>query len=263
MVPEPFHAARELPGAPLPTFVVADPRDAAIAVASEIATLVDTARARSEDLILGLATGHTPLGLYEELVRRTRTGLDLACVRTFNLDEYVGLAHDHPSSFRSFMRHHLFDPAGVPQAHTHIPDGTLADADLARHCADYERAIAEAGGIDLQLLGLGGNGHIAFNEPGTPFDSRTRVETLTDQTRLANAGDFASGEEVPERALTMGIATILEARRVRVLAFGSHKAPVVERLLRGPLETAFPASCLLDHPDATLWIDEAAARSAC
>jgi glucosamine-6-phosphate deaminase len=242
----------------LKTLVVSDASEATAAVAAEIAALIDAPRPRGESATLGLATGDTPLGVYAELVRRSREGLDLTCVTTFNLDEYVGLAGDHPSSFAAFMRRNLFEPAGIDDARAHIPKGNLAEADLEDHCAEYERAIAAAGGIDLQLLGLGRNGHIAFNEPGTDFDSRTHVQLLTDGTRTANARGFSSCEAVPTRAVTMGLGTIREARRVRLLAFGSHKAAVVERLLRGPVETAFPASCLRDHPDAILWIDEAA-----
>lgn len=260
MHPDPSQTPRELGGARLRTLVVGEALEAAAALAEEIATLVEGARAEGQSATLGLATGETPRELYAQLVQRSREGLDLSEVTTFNLDEYVGLAPDHPASFAAFMRRNLFEPAGMSAELTHSPDGTLSEHDYPLHCAEYERAITATGGIDLQVLGLGRNGHIAFNEPGTAFDSRTRVARLTEDTRAANAGAFPDGEEVPRRAVTMGLATILEARRVRLLAFGASKAAAVERLLREPARRELPASCLHGHPDIVVWVDEAAVQ---
>ena len=189
-------------------------------------------------------------------------GLDFSRVRTFNLDEYRGLGRDHPRSFRRWMEGVLFEHVNLAPESTCIPDGDVEAGELARHCAALERRIAEAGGIDLQLLGLGRNGHIGFNEPGSPRDARTRLVELDALTRADAAADFGSLEAVPTRAVTLGVATILEARRIRVLAFGASKAEVVRRVLRSPVGPEVPATYLRDHPDARLLVDPAAAVGA-
>jgi len=167
---------------------------------------------------------------------------------TFNLDEYVGIERTHPGSYYSFMKRHLFDFVDVDPANAHLPNG--AAADIAAECARYERDIAAGGGLDLTFLGLGSNGHIAFNEPGTPFDSRTRAVALTESTRAANAALF--GEDVPTHAITMGIATILESKSIVLLASGDKKRQAIERLRSGEITEEFPASALWKHPDVTV-----------
>jgi len=248
--------ATEIPGTSLPTFVVDDPLDAARAIAAQLEELVRDA----DRPVLGLATGHTPISTYEELVAlHRRGGLSFAAVSTFNLDEYLGLPPDHPSSFRAFMQRHLFDAIDLDPARARFPECPGGPKEAAAVAAAYEETIVRAGGIDLQLLGLGRNGHVAFNEPGSARDSRTRVVELSESTRAANAPDFPEGESVPRAALTMGIATIFEARRLRVLALGAHKAEIVRRTLEGPIGPEIPATFLREHGDVELWIDRAAA----
>ncbi len=206
--------------------------------------------------VFGLATGSTPLGLYRELIAMQA---DFSQATTFNLDEYAGLGPDHPQSYAHFMRVNLFDHLTRPPARTHIPDGTGADP--RSHCAEYEAAIHAAGGIDLQLLGLGTNGHIGFNEPSSSLASRTRLKTLTPKTIEDNARFFGSAADVPRHVITMGIGTILEARHCLVLAFGEAKAQAVAAMAEGPITASCPASVLQMHPHCTLLVDEAAAEA--
>jgi len=206
--------------------------------------------------VLGLATGSTPVGLYRRLVAMARAGeVDFSRATTFNLDEYVGLPGTHPQSYAVYMQEHFFKHIEV--ARWHIPDGMAAD--VSRHCAEYEAAIREAGGIDLQLLGLGSDGHIGFNEPGSSLGSRTRLKTLTAQTVADNAAHFASPAEVPRHVVTMGVGTILGARHCLVLALGKGKADAVAAMVEGPVTAMVPASALQMHPVCTLIVDEAAA----
>lgn len=216
-----------------------------------------------------LPTGTTPEGMYQEIVAACRAKTRcFAEVVTFNLDEYVGIPRDHPGSYWTYMQTRLFRHVDLDPARTHLPDGlALAvreerpelglDPALAIECARYEAAIAESGGIDLAFLGLGRNGHIGFNEPGSPFHSRTRVVTLHDSTREANA-PFFPGEPVPARAITVGIGTILEARAIILLASGPAKQPAIARLVSGVPSTDFPASALLRHDDVMVIVDRAA-----
>jgi len=196
-------------------------------------------------LVLGLPTGRTPVGMYERVVN------ECSCrdIVTFNLDEYAGISCDHPGSYCAYMQQHLFSHIDVDSARTHIPNGIASDLDA--ECARYEQAIASAGGLGLTFLGLGQNGHIGFNEPGTPFTSRTRVVELTHSTRLANAGLFEGGR-VPERAITIGIATILESKHIVLLASGASKRDAIERLRSGDVSEEFPASALHRHSDVTV-----------
>jgi len=208
--------------------------------------------------VLGLATGGTPERTYELLVEKVNAGhLSFSQATTFNLDEYVGLLPDHPQSYHAYMRFRLFGETDFDAERTHLPKGTADE--LSDAGGQYEALIAEAGGIDLQLLGLGANGHIGFNEPGATEDSRTRVVDLTEETIAANARFFDSPEDVPRRALTMGIATILEAREIVLIATGESKAEAVERSVRGPVAPQMPASFLQQHPSVTFVLDEAAA----
>lgn len=203
-------------------------------------------------IVLGLPTGRTPVRMYERVV--AACGRAYHCFRdvtTFNLDEYVGIDRGNPGSYFTFMKRHLFDFIDIDPANAHIPRGTAPDLD--EECARYENAIAATGGIALTFLGLGSNGHIAFNEPGTPFDSRTRVVALTESTRNANASLFPEGS-VPTHAITMGIATILESKSIVLLASGANKKTAIERLRSGEVNEQFPASALWNHPDVTVLI---------
>jgi glucosamine-6-phosphate deaminase len=233
--------------------VLPTPEAACLRAADIVAELL----AAKPGVVLALPAGNTPRSVYAELARRHREqGLSFARATAFTLDEYAGIASDHGAAFARFLDEALLRNVDLPRARAHAPDATAADLDAA--CADYERAIAAAGGLDLCLLGIGGNGHIAFNEPGSPFDSRTRVVDLADDTRAA-AGAAFGGEPVPARALTIGIATILSARRCVLLAYGAAKAGVVARAVEAPPSPALPASALQLHPDATIILDAAAA----
>lgn len=213
---------------------------------------------RKPDAVLGLATGSTPLGLYRELIRLHREeGLDFARVTTFNLDEYVGLSPDHPASYNTFMHENLFNHVNVPETQIHIPDG-LAE-DIPGHCTAYEDAIRRAGGIDVQVLGIGSDGHIGFNEPTSSLASRTRIKTLTEATVRDNARFFATEAEVPKHVITMGIGTIMEARACLMLAFGANKSRALAQAVEGPVTASVPASALQFHPVAKAFLDEAAA----
>lgn len=208
--------------------------------------------------VLGLATGGTPIDLYNELVDRYEEGLvSFAECTTFNLDEYLDLPFDHPESYRTFMQRHLFSRADFDPDFCHLPDGQSDDPLEA--CHRYEKKIDDAGGIDLQLLGIGSDGHIAFNEPGSSLASRTRIKALTEQTRQDNARFFDSFDDVPTLAITMGIGTILEADRILLLATGAGKAEAVEAFVEGPLSAQVPASALQMHPNVTVLLDPDAA----
>ncbi len=232
--------------------IKADAQEASLEAAALIARQL---RVKPES-VLGLATGSTPLRLYERLCAMAEAGaIDPSQATAFNLDEYVGLPGTHPQSYAAFMQAHLFERFKV--ARWHIPNGMSAD--IARHCAQYEEAIREAGGIDLQLLGLGSDGHIGFNEPGSSLASRTRLKTLTARTVADNALHFASPEEVPRHVITMGVGTILDAQACLVLAFGEQKARAVAAMAEGPVSASCPASALQMHPVCTLIVDEPAA----
>jgi glucosamine-6-phosphate deaminase len=222
------------------------------------AELVVKAVHAKPSLTIGLPTGSTPLGMYEELVNRYRAeGLDFSRMRTFNLDEYLGLSNDAPTSYHTYMGRHFFAHVNVEPANIHIPDGSPG-IDEGAESDRYEDAIRAAGGIDLLIVGVGRNGHIGFNEPGSPFDSRTRVVDLAAQTTAA-AQQYFGNDPVPKRAITMGIATMLEARRIVLLASGASKAAAVEHTLHGPVSPSFPASALQLHQRVIAIVDEAAA----
>jgi glucosamine-6-phosphate deaminase len=232
--------------------IVPDRAAAGDLVADEIAALID----RRPDAVLGLATGSTPLPVYEAL--RTRlAGADVSRVRGFALDEYVGLDPAHPESYRSVIAREVVEPLGLDPARIRVPDGALEG--IAHHGEQYEAAIAEAGGVDLQILGIGTDGHIGFNEPGSSFASRTRVKTLTQQTREDNARFFDSIDDVPMHCITQGLGTILEARHLVLLAFGEGKAEAVAGAVEGPVTASLPGSAIQLHPHVTVVIDEAAA----
>jgi len=226
------------------TFQTAD------ALSAHAATLLLSTIHHSPTTTLALPTGRSPLGMYERVVNECRR--EYRCFRdvtTFNLDEYVGVAREHAGSYRTYMTRHLFEHVDVDPRNIHIPDGMAAD--LEAECRRYEDEIRAAGGLELTFLGLGRNGHIGFNEPGSPFDARTRVVELTPSTRAANAEFFPDGN-VPTHAITMGIATILESRAIVLLASGAGKQDAIERLRSGSVDQSFPASALHLHPSVTV-----------
>ena len=214
--------------------------------------------AAKPDCTLGLATGSTPEGLYAQLVKDYEDGkISFKDVTTYNLDEYRGLDHDHVQSYRYFMAKHLFDHVDIDKAATHVPDGSNPDAGAA--CAEYEAAIKAHGGVDIQLLGLGHNGHIGFNEPNSEFVKETNCVKLTQSTIEANSRLFDSIDEVPTEAYTMGIGTIMRAKKVLVVANGEGKAEIVKKAFFGPVTPEVPASVLQFHPNVVVIVDEAAA----
>jgi glucosamine-6-phosphate deaminase len=230
----------------------------AVAASTVAARLVARRIKEKPDAVLGLATGSTPLKLYKELVRlHGEEGLDFSRTTTFNLDEYVGLPPDHPQSYSRFMHQNLFDRLNIPRSNIHIPDGMTAD--IPAFCAEYEDKIAQAGGIDIQILGIGSDGHIGFNEPTSSLASRTRIKTITEETRRDNARFFGSEEDVPRHVITMGVGTIMEARTCILMAFGKGKADAIVRTVEGPVTSMVPASALQFHPVVKLIIDTAAA----
>ncbi len=213
---------------------------------------------RKPDCVLGLATGSTPLGTYKELIRmHQEEGLDFSQVTSFNLDEYVGLDPSHDQSYRYFMEENLFRHINIDASRTHVPDGLATN--LGAYCEQYEEMIRDAGGIDLQVLGVGRDGHIAFNEPGSSLGSRTRLKSLTGETITDNARFFESEDKVPRLAITMGVGTILESRQCLLLALGSSKAQAVQGTIEGPVTAQVTASALQLHRDVIAVIDEEAA----
>jgi glucosamine-6-phosphate deaminase len=208
--------------------------------------------------VLGLATGGTPVGIYKHIVKDFKRGMfSFRSVTTFNLDEYVNLPHDHPESYSTYMNNHLFEHIDIPSAQRHLPDGNTANT--AVECHRYEHLIALSGQIDLQLLGLGHNGHIGFNEPAHALKCGTHVVDLAEETRVANARFFTSIDEVPSQALTMGVGTILKAKKILLVVKGADKADIVHRALQGPITTSCPASLLQTHPNLIVLLDHAAA----
>ncbi len=230
------------------------------AAVSEFAAKIIENLVRSKpDAVLGLATGSTPTATYSRLAERHLTaGLDFSSVTTFNLDEYVGLPTEDPNSYRSFMNAHFFDRIQIEKDRTFIPNGTAAN--LRQECLEYEESIVANGGIDLQLLGIGRDGHIGFNEPGSSLAGRTQVRLLARQTILDNARFFGSEDLVPKAAITMGVGTILDANQILLLATGETKAEAIQATLEGPLTAMVTSSALQIHPNATILMDAAASH---
>ncbi|WP_226894971.1 glucosamine-6-phosphate deaminase [Luteolibacter marinus] len=229
-------------------------------LAARIAAAIRHRETEGGHYVLGLATGSTPIPLYRELIRLHREeGLSFRNVIGFNLDEYLGIPADDPNSFRTFMFEQLFDHIDLPVPNIHIPDGTIETGEIESYCAGYEAAIAAAGGIDLQILGIGRSGHIGFNEPPSPADSRTRRVTLDPVTREDAAATFGGLGNVPVEAITMGVGTILEAREIAMMAWGAGKAAIVAKALRETPSPALPASLLQNHGNVTIILDDAAA----
>jgi len=246
------------------TQVFASSDDASRTVAEEIADLIRVNSARGRNTVLGLATGSTPQSVYEHLIRLHQAGLSFAKVITFNLDEYWPMKSTELQSYRRFMDDHLFDHVDIDRDNVHIPDGEIPRDEIPAFCRTYEQRIAEAGGIDYQILGIGRTGHIGFNEPGSPEGSRTRLITLDKVTRMDAASDFFGEWNVPRQAITMGVGTILEARKIALLAFGEHKADIVRRAVEEPIAGAggpapVVASYLQTHSDVRFVLDFAAA----
>ncbi len=207
--------------------------------------------------VLGLATGSTPEGLYKRLINKyNEQEVSFKDISTYNLDEYVGLENDDPNSYHYFMHDKLFKHIDIPEDQAHVPNGVAKDMD--KECQNYEKQISDAGQINIQVLGMGLNGHIGFNEPGTPFSSRTHIVELDESTREANARFFNSLEEVPKKAITMGIETIMESKEILMLVSGANKKEALDRLLNGEVTEDFPASILQQHDHVTVIADEAA-----
>lgn len=244
----------------VPVTVYASSSTASRAVAQEIADLIRTRAKAGHKVVLGLATGSTPTGVYAELVRMHRSeGLSFKSVVTFNLDEYYPMKPDELQSYVRFMNEHLFDHIDIEKANINIPDGTVSRDTVWQHCAAYEQRIKDAGGIDLQILGIGRTGHVGFNEPGSSRESKTRLITLDQVTRRDAASDFFGEENVPHKAITMGLSTILSARKIILMAWGEGKARVVQRAVEGEVTTQVAASFLQQHPHARFVVDAAAA----
>jgi glucosamine-6-phosphate deaminase len=243
----------------IPTTIFQDSAEASIKVALEIADLIKKRDQESKKVVLGLATGSTPVAVYDELVRlHHEDGLSFRNVITFNLDEYYPIKPDSLQSYVRFMDEHLFDHIDIPKNQIHIPDGTISEEDVSSYCGKYEELIREAGGIDIQLLGIGRTGHIGFNEPGSRPDSPTRLITLDQVTRKDAASDFFGEEYVPRRAITMGVGTILKAKKIYLMAWGEGKSEMIRQTVEGEIKESIPASYLQKHPNTTIVVDEAA-----
>ena len=227
-------------------------------LSKEAAKIIKEAIQKKPDLVLGLATGSTPIGTYQELIQMYKEGeLDFSQAIIFNLDEYFGLPADHPQSYNYFMYENLLNHINVKRENFHIPDGSTENPE--DFCQKYEEEIRKAGGIDLQLLGIGSDGHIGFNEPGTSLDSRTQVVKLAESTIKDNSRFFEKEEDVPKTAITMGVQTIFEAKKILLLASGEKKAEIVAQFIEGPITPQITASILQKHPNAIVILDEAAA----
>ena len=254
-LPQAFHGTGKIPFR-----MYEDSKQVSQAVAAEIASLIKERAAAGKTCVLGLATGSTPVNVYSELVRLHRDeGLSLANVITFNLDEYFPMQQDCLQSYVRFMREHLFDHVDIAEENIHIPDGTIAVEQVADWCRQYEAKIDSVGGIDVQLLGIGRTGHIGFNEPGSGTESQTRLITLDRLTCIDAASDFFGIENVPRRAITMGVGTILKARKILLLAFGENKAGIVARSVQGEMTPTIPATFLQRHSNTEFILDQAAA----
>lgn len=223
----------------------------------EITDIIISLISEKNDCVLGLATGSTPLGVYEHLCTAFSEGkVSFKNVKTFNLDEYVGLDGNNKQSYRFFMNHNLFDRIDINKDNTYVPLGV---GDYEKYMNEYDGLIEQAGGIDLQILGIGSDGHIAFNEPGTPFESKTHISELAESTIRDNARFFSSINEVPTKAVTMGLQSIMDCKKIVLMAFGANKKDVITRLVKGEVSVDLPASILANHPNVTIYCDEEAA----
>ena len=246
----------------VPVTVFDSPQEAAKALAAEFDDLIRSRASEGKSVVLGLATGSTPLPFYAELIRlHKEEGLSFQNVITFNLDEYAGLPREHEESYWHFMHTNLFDHIDIPAENIHLPSGTVGESEIPAHCAEYEKAIVDAGGIDFQILGIGRTGHIGFNEPGSPKDSLTRAIELDQITREDAAPAFGGIDNVPTSAITMGCGTILSARKIVLMAWGENKADIVKQAVQGPVNDIVSASFLQEHDDARFFLDTDAASA--
>lgn len=230
-------------------------------LSAKAAQIVANHLSKKPDLVLGLATGNTPLGLYRELIRlHKEEGLDFSRATTFNLDEYLGLPSTHPQSFHCYIHRNFLNHVNVDPKNVHVPDGSIRQ-DFEQYCEQYEQSIRNAGGIDLQILGIGKTGHIGFNEPTSSLASRTRIKTLAELTLQENQKAFGPNGKVPPCGITMGIGTILDAKKILLLASGNSKADAVAKAIEGPITSTITASALQMHADVTVVLEEAAASS--
>ena len=244
----------------IPLEIFPDAHAGSVFVARQIAALIREKEKNKLRCVLGLSTGKSPLYLYAELIRLHREeGLSFRNVVAFNLDEYYPIERNAPQSYFRFMNENLFNHIDIDPKNCFIPNGELPKDEMKAFCSAYDQAITDAGGIDLQILGIGSNGHIGFNEPGSSRFSKTRVTPLENSTRLSNAGDFDSVTQVPRLSVTMGISTILKSRKIILMAWGSSKAPAVQKSLEGSASEEMPASLLQQHDDTLFVCDEAAA----
>lgn len=245
----------------VPVQIYDKPSEAVKAVAREIADLIRANAAKSEKCVLGLATGSSPIKLYQELVRMHKEeGLSFKNVVSFNLDEYLPMPKESEHSYHYFMHHHLFDHIDIDPKNVHIPDGTLKGEGIDNFCKEYEKAIEAAGGIDIQILGIGRTGHIGFNEPGSSINSKTRMVYLNELTIKDASAEFGGMDKVPNRAITMGVGTIMKARKVILMAWGENKAPIIKATVEGSISDAVPATFLQNHSNVQFVIDESAAE---
>src|SRR5665811_572627 len=244
----------------IPVKIFPSPKEGSVYVANLIADLIKEKEAKGEKCVIGLATGSTPKTLYAELVRmHKQEGLSFKNVITFNLDQYYPMEANALQSYHYFMRKYLFEQTDIDPNNYFLPDGTLPKEKVKEHALEYERKIAEAGGIDLQILGIGINGHIGFNEPGSAIYSKTRLITLDNSTRIANSHEFGNISQVPRMAITMGISTIMKSHRIILIAWGKTKAPVIQKAVEGKPTEEVPASLLQNHDNCTFVVDEFAA----
>jgi len=243
----------------IPTTICGSDLDAALRVAGILADVIRRHNREGKRTVLGLATGHTPINVYRELIRMHREeGLDFSKVISFNLDEYYPMPPDSIQSYHRWMKENFFDHVNIPAASISMPDGALKESEIASFCEGYEARIKAAGGIDVQILGIGRTGHVGFNEPGSSRESRTRVISLDRVTRMDAASDFFGESNVPKQAITMGVGTILDARQVLLMAFGEQKAPIIRKAVEGPITDSVAASFLQEHPNAQIFVDPAA-----
>ncbi|MEO7265486.1 MAG: glucosamine-6-phosphate deaminase [Ferruginibacter sp.] len=244
----------------IPVKIFASPKDGSVYVANEIAALIKTKELSGQKCVIGLATGSTPKSLYAELVHMHQTqGLSFKNVITFNLDQYYPMDKDALQSYHYFMRKYLFEHTDIDPQNYHLPDGMIPKEKVKEHCLEYEKKIEDAGGLDLQILGIGQNGHIGFNEPGSGIYTKTRLITLDNSTRIANAYEFGNMNQVPRMAITMGISTILKSKKIILMAWGQAKAPVIQKAIEKEITEDIPASLLQTHDDTEFVMDEAAA----
>jgi glucosamine-6-phosphate deaminase len=252
-------ASRHISFEKIPTVIYSDAEQPSIAVAREIADIITQVNAQGRNAVLGLATGSTPKKVYKELIRlHKEEGLSFKNVITFNLDEYYPLEQEAMQSYRRYMKENLFDYIDIDPENCHVPDGTVPQELVKVYCDNYEKKIEEAGGLDFQLLGIGSNGHIGFNEPGSHINSITRLITLDFVTRADATSEFGALANVPKKAITMGVSTIMKAKRIVLLALGEHKAQIINKALEGPVTEFVPASYLQGHSNTLVVIDEAA-----